>query len=102
VINRSPKGPRARAELTSAFGELLGLDGAAVPTPLHLPDRRHLDQTHRDVVRFNDGWIAPLVGTVQALLDREPEAELSPPMPALEPVRPGSLGSWADDEAADG
>jgi MinD-like ATPase involved in chromosome partitioning or flagellar assembly len=97
VINRSPKGPRARAELTSAFGELLGVDGAAVPTPLHVPDRRHLDQTHRDVVRFNDGWIAPLVGTVQALIDREPEAELAPPMPALEPVRPGSLGSWADE-----
>ena len=101
VINHSPKGPRARAELTSAFGTLIGADGAGVPTPLHLPERRHLDQVHRDVVRFHDGWIAPVVGTVDALLDREPDAEVSPPPPVLEPVRPGSLGSWTDDEAAE-
>ena len=62
VINRSPKGPRARAELTAAFGTLLGGDGAGVPSPLHVagapaprrgpprrrPVPRRLDRPGRD------------------------------------------------------
>ena len=97
VINRSPKGPRARAELTAAFATLLGTDGAEVPSPLHLAERRHLDEVHRDGVRFPDGWLSPVVSSVQAVLDQEPEPEASDAVPTLEPVRPGSLGAWADD-----
>ena len=48
VINRSPKGPRARAEVTAAFGTLLGGDGSGVPSPLHVPERRHVEEIHRD------------------------------------------------------
>ena len=35
VINRAPKGPRARAELTAAYGELLDhrRDGPGMPSP---------------------------------------------------------------------
>ena len=97
VINRSPKGPRARAELTSAFGTLLA-DEAAVPSPLHLTERRHLDEVHRDGVRFPDSWLSPVVSSVQAILDQEPASVADEAAPALEPVRPGSLGTWTDDD----
>jgi MinD-like ATPase involved in chromosome partitioning or flagellar assembly len=97
VINRSPKGPRARAELTKAFGALLASDGAGVPTPLHLPERRRLDEVHRDGTRFADGWLSPIVTSVQAILDRDVEPEV-PAAPILEPVRPGSLGGWTGED----
>lgn len=96
VINRSPKGPRPRAELTSAYGTLLGGAGAMVPSPVHLPERRHLEEVLRDGARFPESWAAPLVTSVQALLDRA-AAPVSPAELDLQPVRPGSLGSWADD-----
>ncbi|MFL6204710.1 MAG: hypothetical protein ACJ739_05115 [Acidimicrobiales bacterium] len=97
VINRSPKAPRARAELTTSFGTLLGADGHGVPGPLHVAERRHLDQIHHDGVRFPDGWLAPVVSSVQAVLDREPAGEPMPVMTTLEPVRPGSLGAWGEE-----
>ena len=88
---------RARAELTAAYATLLGADGEDVPSPLHLAERRHLDEVHRDGVRFPDGWLSPVVSSVQAVLDQEPAPEASEAVPTLEPVRPGSLGAWADD-----
>ena len=97
VINRSPKGPRARAELTTAFGTLLGADGVGMASPLHVTERRHLDEVHRDGVRFPESWLAAVVSSVQAVLDREPAPEPNGSLPTLEPVRPGSLGAWTDD-----
>lgn len=98
VVNRSPKGPRARAELTAAFGALLD-DGSGVPSPVHLSERRHVDDVLRDGGRFPDGWFAPVVTGVQALLDRmESASSVAEAGEVLEPVRPGSLGSWAGDE----
>ena len=99
VVNRSPKGPRARAELTAAFGSLLD-DGADVPSPVHVSDRKHIDDVHRDGSRFPDAWFSPVVSAVQAVLDRV-QAPTAPSHASdvLEPVRPGSLGSWAADEA---
>lgn len=100
LVNRAPKGPRARAELTAAFGELLDGGGAAhgVPTPVHLAERRRLDEVLRDGARLPDAWLTPIAGTVQALLDRAADE----PAPAREdgellPVRPGTLGSWTEE-----
>ena len=98
VINRSPKGPRARAELTRTFASLLGSDGVGVTTPLHVPERRHLDEVHRDGVRFPESWLAPVVTSVQAVLDRADDLDDEPAPVELEPVRPGSLGAWTGDE----
>jgi hypothetical protein len=103
VVNRAPKGPRARAELTAAFASLLG--GASgsddVASPLHVPERRHLEEVLRDGARFPSAWLAPVTSSVQAVLDRsaddDEEREVST---HLEPVRPGSLGSWADEDDA--
>lgn len=97
VVNRAPRGPRARAELTRAFGELIGVgDGADdVPSPIFLADRRHLDELLRDGSRLPDGWLAPAWGPVRALLDRglaPPERHHDEPVAVV----PGSLGTWTD------
>ena len=100
VVNRAPKGPRLRAEITAAFGELLGSlpGGRNVPSPIFVSDRRRLDEVQRDGARLPDAWLAPAARSVQALLDHA----TSDPAPAavgeaeLEPVRPGSLGSWTE------
>jgi energy-coupling factor transporter ATP-binding protein EcfA2 len=99
LINRAPKGPRARAELTSTFGALLAGDGDDVPSPLPVPERRHLDQVHRDGARFPESWLAPVVTSVQSLLDRVGSPEVDEVPTDLEPVRPGALGSWVVEEA---
>ena len=74
VINRAPKGPRARAELTTAFAALLGdADGAVgVPGPLYLGERRQLEDAlprRGPVARELVGAVA---GSVRSLLDRRP------------------------------
>ncbi len=101
VVNRAPKGPRARAELTAAFGELLDATGTGhgVPSPVHLPERRHLEEALRDRARLPDTWLSPIAGTVQALLD-DAGAPAGPPTADAEltPVRPGTLGTWTDDD----
>jgi hypothetical protein len=97
VVNRAPKGPRARAELTTAFGSLLD-EGSGVPTPVHVSERRRVDDVLRDGARFPDGWFASAVSAVQAVLDRvEAPRPAAAADEALEPVRPGSLGSWSDE-----
>jgi len=99
LVNRSPKGPRARAELTAAFGELLDGGGTSqgVPSPVHLAERRRLEEVLRDGARLPDAWLLPLAGTVQALLDRTgDEPADAPDAGVLLPVRPGTVGSWTE------
>jgi hypothetical protein len=100
VVNRAPKSPRARAELARAFGELLVADVGhlGLPTPIHLGERRNLEQLLRDGGRLPDGWLAPICGPVQALLDAGTVVTPTAPEPVR--VAPGSLGSWTDDELA--
>lgn len=99
LVNRAPKNPRARAELTTAFGGLLESSGTGhgVPSPVHLPERRRLDEVLRDGARLPDAWLMPLTGTVQALLDTADDGREPAPAQHLEPVRPGSLGRWTED-----
>ena len=62
VINRAPKGPRAWSELTAAFGALLDLGpDQQLPSPVHLADRRHLDDALRDGTRLPDAWLGSAV-----------------------------------------
>jgi hypothetical protein len=105
VINRAPKGPRARAELTATFGALLGplADQEGVPSPVHVPERRRLDDVQRDGARLPDAWVMPLATTVQALLDRagvdDGLSDASDAVGELLQVRPGELGRWTEDDA---
>jgi len=101
VINRAPKGPGARAELTAAFGALLDLGpDQQLPSPVHLADRRHLDDAFRDGTRLPDAWLAPLCTVVMGLLDgmaSRPDLEATRPSDGLTPVPPGQLGSWSEE-----
>lgn len=101
VVNRAPRRPRARAELTRALAELTATpDGeTAYIGPVYLPERRGIDEIHRDVARFPSSITGPLVNAVGTLLDtlmprdRSDGGDLVPT-----PVAPGSVGSFTDDE----
>lgn len=80
VVNRAPRSPQARAELTRTVAHLRqgGLvDGA--PSTMFLPPRRHLDRTHRRVDRLPDSLAGPLREAVLATL-----ADVGPSAPAPE------------------
>lgn len=102
VLNRAPRSPRARAELAGAFGELLTAGAAdhGVPSPVHLTDRRHLDELLRDGARLHDPWLAPVCTPVMALLDSFPDDDVDERqvsgLPV--PVAPGSLGAWTEQD----
>lgn len=93
VVNRAPRGRRARAETAAAFGSLLG--PTALAAPLFLSER-NVDDALRDGVRLPAALVDPLVGAVRALgggpvLSRGPER-----------VAPGSLAAWSFDEEVAG
>ncbi|MGI8685750.1 MAG: AAA family ATPase [Acidimicrobiales bacterium] len=105
VVNRAPKGGRARSEITSTLGALTLAGGAAFAPPVFLPDRR-VEEPLLDGIRLSSTLALPLRGAFTAVVDHVPDApEASAGEAQL--VRPGSLGSWsgdddddADDEAA--
>ena len=101
VVNRAPRSPRQRAELSSALAQLLGASapGAVLAsTTVFVPERRRLAEAARDAAPLPAPVVRPLVGAVRGLLDRARHTA-SPRGAAPEPVlvAPGSLGSWADD-----
>lgn len=100
VCNRAPRSPRARAEISAAFGALARHEATDTPvaSPLHLAERRHLDDACRDGVPLPGSWAQPLVRAVEALMEQRPPATTSSST-APEPVQPGSLGRWTDQDA---
>jgi hypothetical protein len=110
VVNRAPRTPRARAEVTRALAILLGAapGGSHLASPLHLPHRRHLDDIVRDGRRLPSILAAPVTAAVEAVLARTGDEPGSGTGPATGsepvPVAPGSLGSWSDetDDRGDG
>ena len=101
VVNRSARSAKGRAELARSFAELSGSRGAggAVVGPIHVADRRGVDEVLRDGARLPQAMATPLATAVAAILDRAPTPA---PATAVERIRitPGELGSWADQEAA--
>lgn len=100
LVNRAPRSPRARAELSQAIASLAGRDprfdteaAGSLPTPVFLAERRHLDLLVRDVARLPDPWLRSVGAAVLGLL-----APHGRPTPSVEPepvpVAPGSLGAW--------
>jgi len=97
VLNRAPRSPRARSELTRAFAELsapLTVGRSPFAPLLPLGERRHLDDVSRDVVRLPASLMQPITDAVGVLLDR---ARAEPVARAPTRVRPGSLGRADDD-----
>jgi hypothetical protein len=99
VVNRSPRAPRARAELAAAIASLTRAADRPDPHagPAFVPLRRGVDAVHRDLARFPGALADPTGRAVRTLLDRLPtRATTSEPVPVA--VVPGTLGSWGDDE----
>jgi len=95
VVNLASRNQRAKAELSRSFAELAGTP--PVIGPIFVGERRGLDEIHRDGARLPSSLTGPLTGAVRAVLQRAPTTGTT-----AEPVAvpPGSLGTWADHEAA--
>lgn len=100
VINRSSRTAKGRSELARSFADLSGarIGGAAVVGPVHITERRGLDEVLRDGARLPSSVTAPLTGGLSSLLERA-TAPMTAPVEPL-PVTPGSLGSWAEQGLA--
>ncbi|MCH1450269.1 MAG: hypothetical protein L7U66_00580 [Acidimicrobiales bacterium] len=100
VVNRSPRSIRKQAQVNSALASLLGqldeLDG--VRPPIHLPERRELDDSIRDGVRLPAVIGETIHGSVMALLDEHGARPMNFTTRAPVSVIPGSLGFWTDEE----
>ncbi|MCB0986583.1 MAG: hypothetical protein KDB09_02320 [Acidimicrobiales bacterium] len=99
VVNRAPRSPRSRSELTRALTELTG--GVDQPDPhlgpLYLPERRSVDAIHRDLARFPNVLAGPLAAGVTAALAHTGRRDTRLDEP--EAITPGSLGTWGEVEA---
>ena len=101
AVNRAPRSPRARAELTRTIADLVG-PGDCSPAyagVVFVGDRRQLDLVHHDQARFPASVADPVGRAVDVLLQRNPprdHGDRSEGVPI--PVRPGSLGSWDESE----
>ncbi|MFP4312485.1 MAG: hypothetical protein ACLFS9_10975 [Nitriliruptoraceae bacterium] len=102
VVNRAPRRPRARAEITTAIADLvadrIGVSAGSLPSPIYLPVRA-VDDALRDGVALPAGFVRPVtraaIGMLAALGDRERRTE-----PAPVSVAPGSLAGFTDEETA--
>jgi hypothetical protein len=105
VVNRAPRNPRARAELTTAFADLTRstLGKTAFAGPVFVTDRKRLEEVVTDGARLPDAVVSPVAGAVSAALERADAVAAPSPEPlVLEPaaVAPGTLGVWAEDDDA--
>jgi hypothetical protein len=97
VVNRAPRGPRARAEIAAVLADLL--PGLVLASPLHLPDRRRLDDVLRDGTRLPPALADPLARSAREMLHRSHLPAAVGPSDGAR-VEPGSLGTWADQEGS--
>lgn len=96
VITRSSRSGRARSELNKTLLALSGTDHRLeLPTPLHLTEKRRLDDVHRSGQRLPAALCGPLGHSAISLFsDDRPTIERQA---RPEPVVPGSLGHWTDE-----
>ncbi|MHB1534011.1 MAG: hypothetical protein ACYC1D_05250 [Acidimicrobiales bacterium] len=91
VINRSPRTPRARAELARALAAL-SEGSSATAVPLFVPERK-IEDALRDGLALPDPVVTPLAGAVRTHLQRHGDAPAPGTTPV--PITPGSLGRWS-------
>ncbi len=102
IVNFGPRQPRARAGISSAIADLLSsriADASAVPSPIFLPTRRHLESALRDGDPIPGALANPLANAAAALLGHTEPLVAAPnadPVPVA--VTPGSLGIWSEND----
>ena len=98
VVNRAPRSPRTRAELTAALAALLP-EAADLASPLFLAERR-VDECIQDARPMPAALTGPLAGAWRAALNRTRPNDVGAMVAAGAPERvtPGSLGHWADED----
>jgi hypothetical protein len=103
IVNRAPRSPRARAEISQALAGLLeaSLPGVRLAAnAVFVPERRRLDGAVRDGLAPPSAVVAPIAQAVRALVEVVPSGAGAGAGPASvaadEPVAvvPGSLGAW--------
>jgi len=95
LVNRAPRSPRGRAEVSRAVALLLGelVPGATTMTPLMVPTRKDLAAAQHEGSPLPRGFCAPIgtaVGSVLGHLDERMPSDAEPT-----PIAPGSLGTGA-------
>lgn len=96
-VNRGPRQPRARAEITRAIGDLLhahSTSTAEFPSPIFVPDRRGLDDLVRDGGPLPRSLGSGVATPVSALM-----RHLGAPVGGVDApiaIVPGSVGTWSD------
>jgi MinD-like ATPase involved in chromosome partitioning or flagellar assembly len=94
VVNRAPRNPRMRAEITTAFAELasasIGDVAGLLASPLYLPERS-VERALRDGVAVPVSLARSLARAVTAARERVEPAPALTGTPAPVPVVPGSL-----------
>ena len=95
VVNRAPRSPRSRAELSRAIAELTPARRQGLATPVFLPEAR-VESALRDGARLPTALGQPVAAAFNAVCGREGPRGRGEPSPV--PVVPGSLGHWTDGE----
>ena len=100
VVNRAPRMPRARAELTTSLGELvassIGPD-AKLAAPTYLTERA-IDEALRDAVALPTPMTKTLARGVAAVRNRAAKPGTDVPVPEPQQVEPGSLAAFTAQE----
>jgi hypothetical protein len=99
VLDRAPRSPKTRAELSRALAELVDSIDTAGSSPLagpvFVPYRRSLDVIVRDVAALPGSMVGPVTAAVATAVERSGPRALGEPAEPV-PVVPGSLGTWAE------
>ena len=98
VVNRAPRSPRARAEISRALASITEKSGRthAVASPLPIPERK-IEDALRDGTPLPSALVDPVFRAVTALSERLADLPPADPLPARVP--PGTLGRWSDAPA---
>jgi hypothetical protein len=95
AINRSPRNPRARAEVGRALSGLLKGVDLALAGPVHVPERK-IEEVIRDGNPLPAPIVDPVMKAVLAVAERR--ADSAPPSVSPTRIQPGSLGTWSSSE----
>ncbi len=107
VLNRAPRNPRARAELSASLADLT-VGRAQLANPVFLPERRRLDEALHAGDPLPAQLVSPITAMVEASLTAlpatgtPPDAERPnpPAIPAMPTASSNSVGRWNESMAS--